>query len=199
MKYQTMRLGGSRIQLTDSAFDEPSLTLWHCGRAALFKSVIVVADGVPKMETGLARLRSGQSCSDEGVVSCKGKHGIATEVRDTDLRFSMTITTPANGCQSRSDGSKGDPNRARQLSMVRRNQEACCACTFHSSQSQRPLSVVYSMKAILVRGQVTHGTREDRDVLERALIFLLFLRRRRDLFFFHLSRILRFVMSNRGG
>ena len=45
-------------------------------------------------------------------------------------------------------------------------------------------------EAILVRGQADHGIREDRDILERALIFLLFLRRRRDLFFFHFSRIL---------
>jgi len=54
-------------------------------------------------------------------------------------------------------------------------------------------------EAILVRGRVNHGIREDRDVLERALIFLLFLRRRRDLFFFHFSRILRIKMSKRDG
>lgn len=54
-------------------------------------------------------------------------------------------------------------------------------------------------EAILVRGRVNRGIREDRDVLERALIFLLFLRRRRDLFFFHFSRILQFAINHHGG
>ena len=33
----------------------------------------MVVDGVPKMEIGLARLRSGESCSGEGMVLCKAK------------------------------------------------------------------------------------------------------------------------------
>lgn len=35
----------------------------------------MVADGVPEMEIGLARglLRSGESCSGEGMVLCKAK------------------------------------------------------------------------------------------------------------------------------
>ena len=53
-------------------------------------------------------------------------------------------------------------------------------------------------EAISVRGRINRGTRGDRNVLERALIFLLFLRRRRDLFFFHFSRILRSKMSGHG-
>jgi hypothetical protein len=44
--------------------------------------------------------RSGQSDASftqgKRTVLCKRKHGIATEVRDTNLRFSMIITTPAN-------------------------------------------------------------------------------------------------------
>ena len=54
-------------------------------------------------------------------------------------------------------------------------------------------------EAISVRGRINRGTRGDRNVLERALIFLLFLRRRRDLFFFHFSRILRSEMSGHDG
>ena len=91
----------------------------------------------PEMEI---RLRSGQSRSGQGMVDIlvQGEHGIATEVRDTNLRFSMIITTPANRCQSRSDGSR-DPIRAWQLSMVWGNQDACCACAVHSSQIASPI------------------------------------------------------------
>ena len=111
------------IQLTGLSLDEPSLTLWHYGRVRVDESAIVVADGVPEMEiaTGawvaaIRPIRRGFH-SGVGIILCKGKHGIATEVRNTNLRFSVIITTPTSHCQRRSDGSQDDQIRARRLSM----------------------------------------------------------------------------------
>ena len=91
-----------RIQLTDFAFDEPQLTLWHCGRVCVNDLVIVVADGVLEKEVAKTRPATNQA----RWASLRLRGGLVqTETWDcnrgknTNLRFSMIITTPTNWFQ----------------------------------------------------------------------------------------------------
>jgi len=101
---------------------------------------MVVLDGVPEKEVamGWVKIRPIKRGlhSGEGMVSCKRKHGIATEVRDTNLRFSMTTTTPTNRCQkSEWRARKSDPNPSQAtLDGANKSRTHVATCAFHSSQ-----------------------------------------------------------------
>ena len=127
----------------------------------------------------------------DGLVQTKNIHGIGTEVRSTNLRFSMITTTPTNTV-----GATG--------SMVQKSEPGNCRwcegikdiMAFHSSRIVATHYQKFTLQITMsVRARVNHRSR---DVLERALIFLLFRRRRRDLFFFHFSRILRAEIKDCG-
>ena len=78
------------------------------------------------------------------MVSCKGKHGIATEVRDTNLRFSMIITTPANRYQvgvTARKMIKFEPGNSRLCGEVKTH---VVHAPFIRHKSHHPLSIVYS-------------------------------------------------------
>lgn len=116
----------SQIQLTDFALDEPSLTLWHCGRVCVNE---LAMDGVLEKEGAkIQPIRRAGLHSGSPMVLCKRKHGITTEVRDTNIRFSMIITTPANRCQK--VGAVG-----KQLSKKSRTQLQRVPFVRHKSQS----------------------------------------------------------------
>jgi hypothetical protein len=150
--------------------------------------MIVVADGV--LEKEVAKIRgSNQSDADE-------KHAWDCN-RGKEYKSSFFHDNNRSDQHSQSGGLDDPKTRAGQLSTVRRDQ-GYRGLSFVADRGH-PLSKAYSADYNV--GQSSGGQRMlmgSRDVLERALIFLLFLRRRRDLFFFHFSRILCAGVRDRG-
>ena len=192
----------SQIQLIDFALEEPLLTLWHCGQVCVNESVIVVVDGVLKKE--VAKIRPATNQTRRTSLRLRGglvqtKTWDCNRGRSTNLRFSMIMTTPANRYQKVGvTGSKSEPGNSRWCEEI---EAACCGMRLSFvTNRNRPLSIVYSADGNIGQGSGKSWILvRNRYALERALIFLLFLRRRRDLFFFHFSRILWFGINDRGG
>lgn len=121
------------------------------------RQMIVVVDGV--LEKEVAKIRGSDQSGAvglkprDGLAQTKNMHGIATEVRSTNLRFFHDNNR--SGQHSRSDGLDGPKIRARQLSRERRNQGHK---GFHSSR----IVVTHYQKLTLqvtisVRARVDHG------------------------------------------
>lgn len=95
----------------------------------------MVADGV--LEKEVAKIRPIRRDRLHSGLGIKQKHGIAVEVRNTNLRFSMIMTTPTNRCQkvgvTGSHVMTQNPSQAT-LDGAKKSRMHVAACAFHSSQ-----------------------------------------------------------------